>query len=129
MMPTSTTMSTSTTMPTSTAMLRYTALNHLALHDQTTTTANSSISSVPHLIAVSNSSHSLVMPDNLVFLQNLQRYAYGYVMLITCAAGILGNALAFAVLSRKSMKSSTSATYLRCLAAVDTCVLALAIFR
>lgn len=116
-------------MATSVAMASFTALVRPLLTDQTATPANSSISGLPHVSAVSNSSHEHVVPHDLVFLQNLQRYAYGYVMLITCAAGVLGNVLAFAVLSRKSMRASTSATYLRCLAAVDTCVLVLAIFR
>ena len=113
-------------MATSGAMASFTALVRPLLTDQTTTPANNSTSGLPH---VSNSSHKRLVPHDLVFLQNLQRYAYGYVMLITCAAGVLGNVLAFAVLSRKSMRASTSATYLRCLAAVDTCVLVLAIFR
>lgn len=75
----------------------------------------------------STSGHS-TEPD-VTFLQNLRRYAYGYIMFTTCLVGIFSNILAFAVLSRKSMRSSNTAVYLRCLAAVDSCVLLLAIFR
>lgn len=76
-----------------------------------------------------NSTNKELSNPDLTFLQNLERYAYGYIMLVICLSGILGNILAFAVLSRKSMRSSNTAVYLRCLAVVDTCVLLFAIFR
>ncbi|KAK7482276.1 hypothetical protein BaRGS_00026519 [Batillaria attramentaria] len=78
---------------------------------------------------LNGSSFPASVPSDKTFFQNLQRYVYGYIMLIICGAGVMGNILAFAVLSRKSMRSSNSATYLRCLAAVDACVLLLAILR
>jgi hypothetical protein len=59
----------------------------------------------------------------------LRSYAYGYLMLIICISGFLGNVMALTVLSRRSMRSSNTATYLRCLAAVDAIVLLLAVFR
>ncbi|XP_076440964.1 uncharacterized protein LOC143280216 [Babylonia areolata] len=69
------------------------------------------------------------IPADVLFKQHVQRYAYGYLMLGVCLAGLVGNVLTFAVLSRKTMRCSSTATYLRSLALVDTCVLVLAVFR
>ncbi|KAL8580375.1 hypothetical protein ACOMHN_037474 [Nucella lapillus] len=68
--------------------------------------------------------------EDVVFKQHVQRYAYGYLMLAVCGIGLVGNLLTLAVLSLRTMRSSrTTAAYLRSLAALDACVLVLAVFR
>ena len=83
---------------------------------------------VPGVLPIMNISRTATS-DDVILQQRLQRYAYGYVMLVLCVTGLLGNMMTFAVLSRKTMRTSSTALYLRSLAVADALVLVLAVFR
>lgn len=71
-------------------------------------------------------------PEDLtegIFRLRLDRIVYSIILNIIIAAGILGNTLAFIILTRKSIRSTTTSVYLRLLALADILVLVTAIFR
>lgn len=63
------------------------------------------------------------------FQARLFRIGYGYVLFTICFAGVCGNLLVFCVLTRKALRTSTTAVYLQVLALTDTLVLLTSIFR
>ncbi|XP_067660048.1 FMRFamide receptor-like [Haliotis asinina] len=63
------------------------------------------------------------------FQARVFRIGYGYVLFIICFAGVCGNMLVFCVLTRKALRTSTTAVYLQVLALTDTLVLITSIFR
>ncbi|XP_060077679.1 galanin receptor 2b-like [Ylistrum balloti] len=67
--------------------------------------------------------------EKIFFRIKLWKICHGYIMFILIVLGIVANILAFIILSRKSVRRTTIAVYLRALSLADTFVLITAFFR
>ncbi|XP_033738210.1 FMRFamide receptor-like [Pecten maximus] len=67
--------------------------------------------------------------EKIFFRIKLWKICHGYIMFILIVLGVVANILAFIILSRKSVRRTTIAVYLRALSLADTFVLITAFFR
>ncbi|XP_069126680.1 FMRFamide receptor-like [Argopecten irradians] len=91
----------------------------------TTTT----ISKLTTTVMTSSSKMTADEYEKIFFRIKLWKICYGYIMFILIVLGVFANILAFIILSRKSVRRTTIAVYLRALSLADTFVLITAFFR
>lgn len=99
--------------------------DYLASHDVSFSIGNLSSNSTNFIPIIMD---PLVL-DKILFRIELWQVSHGYILFPLCLFGIIGNILSFTILTRKAVRSTTIALYLRCLAVADIFVLLTAIFR